>query len=159
MASLSDAPNPIGIRADVVNQGSGGPGGTAFTLTDDANPVKKLTVWVARGGSPWTDRDLVKAIKVEWKDGKQRAQGNQTGNAHSFTFDEGETVTALDLWTGDRVDRISMTTSEGRTFDHGGKYGNKHSEELGNGVLIGFVGSAGENELVSLGAIFKEASD
>jgi hypothetical protein len=159
MANLADVTNPIGIRADVVNQNVGGTGGTAFTLTDDANPVKKVTVWVARGGSPWTDRDLVKAIKVEWKDGKQRAQGNQTGNAHSFTFDEGEKVTALDLWTGDRVDRISIKTSEGRTFDHGGDYGYKHSEELGNGVFIGFTGSAGANELVSLGAIFKEDSD
>ena len=44
-------------------------------------------------------------------------------------------------------------------FSKGGPYRLEHSEDVGNGLLIGFTGSYNSDELVSLGAKFKEDSD
>ncbi|OAP55339.1 hypothetical protein AYL99_10312 [Fonsecaea erecta] len=158
-------PLKTGTKAIVTNSDKGGSSGTAFTLTDNKIAVKKITVWVDNGSGGYSDRKLVKAIKLDWTDGKERERGNKTGTSYSFEFDDNEKVDSLDLWTGDRVDRIKLTTDGGRTFDHGGmdytggKGGTKHSEEVGNGILLGFDGRADSNELISLGAVFKEDSD
>jgi hypothetical protein len=87
-------------------------------------------------------------------------QGSKTdANKHTFTFHDSETVTSMDLWTGDRVDKISFTTSDNRTFTQGGTGGTKYSQEIGIGVLYGFTGSYDSDELVSIGSVFKESSD
>jgi hypothetical protein len=85
--------------------------------------VETLTVWVDDRSGNYSNRKLVKAIKVKWDDGKERVTGNQTGISHSFKFDEEEKVTSLVLWAGDRVDRIQLKTDGKRVFDHGGKCG------------------------------------
>jgi hypothetical protein len=138
---------------------------TTFTLRDSLVAVQTITVWIDKGSTGYTDRDLVKAIQIDWTDGTGRSQGNKTGNSHSFDFNDGEKVTSLSLWTGDRVDRILLKTDKPRTFDQGGKDytggkgGTEHPQELGTGILLGFAGSSDSDELVSLGAIFKESSD
>lgn len=146
------------VQPKVGNETQGGDGGDTFTINDTLIPVREIKVWIAKGAGDWTDRDLVKAIEVELTDGTKRAYGNKKGTSYSFKFDEGEKVTSLDLYTGARVDRIMLKTSS-RTWDHGGKGGTAHHQDVGNGILLGFDGSADSNELISLGAIFKESSD
>lgn len=151
---------------DIVSNGKqGGAGGTDFTMTDKEVAVETITVWVDDGSGNYKDRKLIKAIQVKWTDGKERVHGNQSGNSHEFTFDDGEKVKSLVLYTGDRVDRIILTTDGDRVFDQGGKDysngkgGTKHDQDVGNGILLGFKGDADDNELISLGSVFKEASD
>jgi hypothetical protein len=144
---------------DIVdNPPPGGSTGDPFTISNSLNAAQTVTVWIAKG-TRWSDRDQVKAIKVVYADGTARVHGNQTGTSHSFKFDSDERVTSMGIWTGDRVDRIKWETNQNRTFDHGGWGGTEHSEELGNGILLGFSGSADSHELISLGASFKEDSD
>ncbi|KAI1121565.1 Jacalin-like lectin domain-containing protein [Nemania abortiva] len=146
------------MKSFVNNQTTGGSSGTAFTLTNQSHPVTSISVWIARGKTH-SDRDLVKAIKVTWSDGKDLTKGNKTGNEYSFDFNDNEKVKSLAIWTGDRVDKIKLTTDGDRTFEKGGWGGSSHSQDVGNGVLLGFTGTANSDELVSLGAKFKEDSD
>jgi len=149
----------------LTNPPSGGPGGTDFSLSNDLIAIRKVTVWVHNGSGANSDKKLIKAIKIEWTDGTTRSKGNESGAEHSFKFDTNERVTSLSLWTGSRVDRIQMTTSGSRTFDHGGKDytngrgGKKYAQQVGEGTLLGFKGTYDSNELISLGSIFKEDSD
>ncbi|KAK4235109.1 hypothetical protein C8A03DRAFT_37069 [Achaetomium macrosporum] len=155
-----------GAKAIVNNEATGGSSDNTFRFTDGLNPVEEITVWVADGSGNYNNRKLIKAIKVKWRSsGRESKIGNETGNFYSFTFHEGDKVESLDLWTGDRVDRIVLKVKNRSKWEHGGtdtrdgKGGTAHSQELGNGILLGFYGSVNNDELVSLGAIFKEASD
>ncbi|KAK7227584.1 hypothetical protein V2G26_015587 [Clonostachys chloroleuca] len=146
-------------QKDIVgNPHNGGSTGDPFTISNAFNAAQTVTVWIAKG-TRWSDRDQVKAIKVVYADGTERASGNQTGTSHSFKFDSNERVTSMGIWTGDRVDKIKWVTNHNRTFEHGGWGGTEHYEELGNGILLGFSGTADSHELISLGASFKEESD
>ncbi|VUC37222.1 unnamed protein product [Clonostachys rosea] len=146
-------------QQDIVkNPPHGGTSSDPFTISNDLNAVQTVTVWIA-DGSYYTDRQLVKAIKVVYSDGTDRGSGNQTGTSHTFKFDSGEKVTSMGIWTGANVDRIRWVTNHGRTFDHGGTGGTERPQQVGNGILLGFSGSTNENELVSLGSSFKEDSD
>ncbi|CAI6091563.1 unnamed protein product [Clonostachys chloroleuca] len=137
----------------------------SFTIRNELNAVQTITVWIADGSGNFSNRKLVKAIKVKYSDGTERAHGNQTGTSHSFKFDSGEKVKSMSIWTGLRVDRIKWVTHNNRTFDHGGKDytdgkgGTEYPQDVGNGILLGFEGTRDANELVSLGSSFKEASD
>jgi len=150
-----------GLVHIVSNPNHGGSSGTDFTLTNGNFAVKTLNVWIAKGSNGWSDRDLVKAIEIVWTENTDiTVQGSKTdATQHSFTFHDGETVTSMDLWTGDRVDKISFTTSENRTFTQGGTGGTQYSQQIGIGVLFGFKGSYNSDELVSIGSVFKESSD
>lgn len=103
----------------------------------------------------------MKGIEVTLKGGTTRIAGSKTGVKSSFDFDEGEKVTKMSLWTGSRVDKLSLTVAtQGRaSFEKGGPNGTEHAQQLGNGILLGFSGTYDSNELISLAAIFKEASD
>ncbi|MCJ1317359.1 hypothetical protein MMC15_002682 [Xylographa vitiligo] len=150
-----------GVQRLVTNTTTGGSGGTKFTLTNGKKAVKQISVWVARGSNGWNDRDLIKAVKLTWKDEEERtATGKKEGaTEYTFEFHDDETVTDLQIWTGDRVDRLKLTTSENRRFEKGGTGGAVHSEQIGNGVLLGFTGYADSQELISLGTKFKEDFD
>lgn len=159
-----DSANVTGIKAVVSTEKHGGsetdPGVTTFTLRNGLTPVEQITVWIAKGADGWKDRDLVKAIKVKWTDGEDDTKGNETGNKHTFKFQQDEKVKSMDIWTGNRVDRIKIVTDKNASpFDQGGKNGTVHAQELGNRILLGFQGSYDKNELISLGAIFKEDTD
>jgi hypothetical protein len=149
---------PITGIVDIMkNPVHGGTGGTTFSISDDLIAVQTITVWVG----PGSGTTLVLGIKVDWTDGKSRSKGNtsNTNGSSSFKFDEGEKVTSMSLWTGDRVDRLLMKTDGDNTFDQGGTGGTEQPQGIGNGILLGFQGSYDSNELVSLGSIFKQDSD
>ena len=156
---IKDEGNPGEVKPIVTNPTQGGSTGDSFTLTNNDSAVKELSVWIAKGAGGWSDRDLIKAIEVKW-DNKTRSKGNKTGTQHTIKFDDDEKVKELKLWTGNRVDKISLKAeNHDHDFVHGGTNGTEHKENIGNGILIGFVGSADSNELVSLGSKFKEAGD
>ncbi|CAG9988006.1 unnamed protein product, partial [Clonostachys byssicola] len=83
-----------------------------------------VTLWVGNGSWGYHDRKLIKAIKVQYKDGMERFYGNKEGDdntPHSFKFDTDERVKSMSIWSGDRVDRIRWQTNHNRTFDQGGQ--------------------------------------
>jgi hypothetical protein len=164
-------PGAGGTKAVVNNEATGGSSNNnskTFSFTDGLNPVEQLTVWVADGSGNYHNRKLIKALKVKYRNngGTEDKIGHETGTSYTFTFDKGDKVESLVLWTGDRVDRIVLKVANreaawehGGTDTSGGKGGSAHSQELGNGILLGFHGKADDNELLSLGAIFKEDAD
>lgn len=168
-APMAVATNPTsGGTVDIAtNPTNGGSSGKAFDLTNGLNAATKVTVWVKKGSGGWNDRDLIKGIEVSWASKTLSAKGDtKDAMEYSFAFNDGEKVTAMDLWTGDRVDKISLptdiissSTNQPRTWTHGGTGGSKHSQVLANGILLGFKGTYDSNELVSIGSVFKEDSD
>jgi hypothetical protein len=149
-----------GLKDVVTNTTTGGSGGTCFTLTNGNLAVRKVSVWVGTGGGKWNDRELVTAMSITWTDGSEQGPvGNAVGTQYDFTFHDNETVAGMQLWTGDRVDKISFTTSENRKFEKGGTGGGSHTQVVGNGTLLGFIGTYDSDELVSIGSKFKEDSD
>ncbi|OAA72468.1 Mannose-binding lectin [Cordyceps fumosorosea ARSEF 2679] len=130
-----------------------------FEISENLNAVNTVTVWVDNGSGSFSNTKLIKAIKVKYGDGTERTKGHTTGTTYSFTFDNNEKMKTMSLWAGARVDRIKWETRGGRTFDHGGTGGSEYTQDVGNGILLGFTGTKDDNELVSLGSIFKEASD
>src|SRR2546423_14572544 len=115
MDTPGDGLKATGALKIVSNPPTGGSGGTAFRLTNAEIAVKTISVWFARGSGRLSDRDLVKAIEVIWTDGQDGVKGNQTGAKYTFTFDDNEKVTAMRIWTGDQVDKLSLATDGGRT--------------------------------------------
>ncbi|KAJ8116224.1 hypothetical protein ONZ43_g4485 [Nemania bipapillata] len=152
-------PNPDRAASVVINPPQGGTDAlNVVTLTDNANAVTSVSVWVNRSVA-FPDRDVIKAIKVTYADGEERSLGNKTGIEFTFTFHDNEKVKALSFWTGGRVDNFKLTTNEGRLFQKGGPGGSEKPQNVGNGVLIGFSATANSDELVSLGSTFKDGSD
>ncbi|KAK3303813.1 uncharacterized protein B0T15DRAFT_541316 [Chaetomium strumarium] len=160
-----------GAKAIVNNEPTGGSSThnpKAFDFTDGLHPVEEITVWVADGSGNYHNRKLIKALKVKYRNNGETTDkiGNETGTSYTFTFDKGDKVESLVLWTGDRVDRIELKVANrkdswihGGTDTSDGKGGTAHEQELGNGILLGFKGKADDNELLSLGAIFQENAD
>ncbi|ATY63057.1 Mannose-binding lectin [Cordyceps militaris CM01] len=156
-------PSGIQVLSTVVNpQGGAVNQGTTFFIRNELRAAHTVTVWVGRSASH-LDRDLILAIRVEWSDGRHQTSGDQVTSStqHSFRFDEGETVTSMSIWAGDRVDRIRWRTNRNRNFDEGGKNyqngfgGRERVQNVGNGVLLGFHGRDTPNTLFSLGSIFR----
>ncbi|RYP52742.1 hypothetical protein DL768_002171 [Monosporascus sp. mg162] len=153
----SDLGKATGLRADVETKKHGGSGGTSFTLTNGSHAVTKLKVWTDTGCGFRSDRDLVKDIEITWDDGtKRHITGNQDGNSSDITFQDKEKVSTMTLRTGNRVDKVSLTTTNSRKFDEGQDHGTAYSQRVGNGVLLGFEGTfdAADKELISIGSKF-----
>ncbi|KAL2814844.1 hypothetical protein BDW59DRAFT_167034 [Aspergillus cavernicola] len=109
--------NPNTVLSPIVkNTSEGGTGGTDFIITNGSHAVKEVRVWIAKGSGTWSDRDLVKAIKVTWEDGKKSAvKGNQSNtNGYIFYFNDNEKVSDMTIRTGDRVDKLIFNTTDSR---------------------------------------------
>ncbi|KAI0533126.1 hypothetical protein GGR58DRAFT_521957 [Xylaria digitata] len=126
----------------IVNEVHGGEEDKKFAIRYGAIPVRAISVWVEQG-SEWPERNIVKALRVTWVDGRQHTVGKTTGVRSDFVFDDDEKVTVMSLWTGGpgrggRVDQIWISAGQNHTFQCGGGYGYQHKQMLGNGTLLGF---------------------
>lgn len=140
--------------------------GKRFDLRDDNQPVTKITVWVADGNGAYKDRKLVKAIKLEFATGNTKQVGNTGDQAveRSVTIGEEEPFEMMNLWTGDRVDRIQFQTSNNSKENNwggpssGAKGGSKKEQMLGDSaIFLGFHGQAnGTDGILSLGSYFTD---
>ena len=151
------------------NTGNTGDKYTDFSVSENLSAVSAITVWVDAGDGNYSDRDLVKGIKVQWANGQVASKGEEAGTSHLLNIQSDEKVTSLSVWVGDRLDRIRLTTDKKKgAFDCGGmdythgRGGKKYvtdPKNLGNGILLGFVGRLDSARLISLAGIFEEDSD
>ncbi|KAE8423039.1 hypothetical protein BDV36DRAFT_290849 [Aspergillus pseudocaelatus] len=129
-------------------------------------PVDSVDVWYGAGP---LDHTILKALQVHWINGKESpVVGDETRDAllHTrYDFRNGDSVKWLKLFgTGVELkDQDARTDSiifeEHDPFAAGGTWGYDSDDlqggkqDLGDGVLYGFVGSAG-TDINSLGTVF-----
>ncbi|KAF5627090.1 Jacalin-like lectin domain protein [Fusarium sp. NRRL 52700] len=121
--------------------------------------VEKVQMWWR---TTLNKNDLVcRAIQVTWEGGEITSIVGITDNTTfdaMYTFDlaNGETVTKSYMRTGAKVDQFSIETSKNTKHTWGASPGGYfyNVEELGDGILIGFEGASGNNQLLSLAPVF-----
>lgn len=141
----------------------GGTGGGGFSFKYEeghGNPtdftIRRITVWMM-----W---DCFRGIDVENSVGATASFGSKCGDSRGFTFENGETITHLQLWSNQRGDRcggISFKTNTNREFE--ANPGTESEvrrkpmfvQDVKSGILSGIFGRSGA-DIDSLGFIFKE---
>ncbi|KAB8222580.1 hypothetical protein BDV33DRAFT_168439 [Aspergillus novoparasiticus] len=159
----------MGTRNDHI----GGTGGDDFgdRLYHNGDPVTKVEFWYGPGGD--YDHEILRAIRVHWGSDHDEAgatQEKRKGLLHTtHDLDKGK-VQSLQIYgtfnldhpkSGDtpdekgRVDSVRLLGLD--AFAAGGHWGYDNGgngeQDLGNGVLLGFWGKAGD-DIDSLGSIF-----
>lgn len=129
----------------------GGNGGDPFdhNLVMKGGSLKKIDAWV--------DGSVVRQIYLLFSDGTSFTQGTASDDPdQSYSFAEGETISALSLWgngVGTRLGRIRFTTSSGGRFDSGGSTSTEYRVDVGSGICVGALGRSG-SDLDNLGFYF-----
>ncbi|KAE8374396.1 ricin B lectin domain-containing protein [Aspergillus bertholletiae] len=131
-----DAPPPPGV---IKNTPVGGEGGTSFEEFKYI-PVRVVEVWTGEV----EDETVVRGLQWTWDDGsKSKLYGANKGDHQVFVVPPGGKVKESSVNSGKRVDSIVIETEDGEKFKAGGDGGDKHKQDVGAGVLVGFNGASG----------------
>lgn len=131
--------------------------GTPFLIMppNDKIYITELQTWAGYvPGGRWA----VVGVCVIYSDETTHSQG-RTSNApyHRIFLQEDDKISTFDLQAGNRIDHVSVKILRGKKLDEGGNGGTPHKVAIGNGIIVGFRGSATDGEaLYSLGPIFRK---
>ena len=132
----------------------GGNGGTPFQFVGNTGVfVKGVKIWRNFDGL-----QTLCGIQVDFTDGSQQKKGYLKGGTQELQLNTGERISTMKLWDNggnNRTGRIVMFTNQGQTLDWGQNTGGQGGTQtnIGSGILIGFVGAAG-NEIDRLAGVF-----
>ncbi|EEP78156.1 predicted protein [Uncinocarpus reesii 1704] len=146
------------MRDVVINPAAGGKGGKPFELYKPDKPVKSIDIWSNNGEGGASNYIVLKGLAINWDDGSE-FRGQKKGPRTHFTFDQehvrGMNICAAPSGSEGRCDSIDFTLEHNEELFIGGEGGHKNTEQVGNGVLVGFVGAA-QGDIDRLGAVFQK---
>ncbi|KDE84744.1 hypothetical protein AO1008_00038 [Aspergillus oryzae 100-8] len=117
----------------------GGEGGTPFEEFKYV-PVRVVETW----SGEVEDETVVRGLRWTWDDGSQsQLYGAEKGDHQVLVVPPGGKVKESSVSSGKRVDSIVIVTKDGKKFKAGGDGGEEHTQDVGDGVLVGFDGASG----------------
>ncbi|OJJ98990.1 hypothetical protein ASPACDRAFT_61664 [Aspergillus aculeatus ATCC 16872] len=124
----------------VPNATIGEGGGPRFRASEPNDQVKRIEIW--HGNFETEDNDVIRGIRVEWKQAHPRFWGVEQGIGEEIILNPpDERITHFIIAGGAFIDRIEIMTNKKPIERIGGPGGISHEIDVGSGYLSGFFGT------------------
>ncbi|KAE8351604.1 hypothetical protein BDV28DRAFT_162337 [Aspergillus coremiiformis] len=128
-----------------------------FLLRNDSSRVTSLTAYVGRYEP--TGGNILYGIELTYEDGRNSdLVGTRGDSSKTLSLDNGERINYMVIRATDRADGMEVRTDRGQNFTVGGDGGDRHDQNVGSGLLLGFNGTYKSGQLWSMGGIFQRPS-